>query len=266
MFIIGELINGMYKKVAQAIQDRDSGYIRSLAELQVEAGADALDLNCGPLSRDPLSDMAWLVDVVQKSVKVSLSIDTTKIDVMEECLKRLSGARGIINSSSADEERLNRYFVLAKKYNAFLIALTMDKRGVPQDKDRRLELAAFILDSAQKSSFPAGDIFLDPVLMPINVAQNQLFDILEAIRDFKILTNPAPKVIVGLSNISQGAKERSLINRTFVSMAQGFGLDAAILDPLDEKLMGALITSDLILSKNIYCDDYVAAYKKSKAR
>lgn len=253
----------MYKNVARAIAERDKTFVQSLAQLQVEAGAAALDLSCGPLSRSPLDDMLWLIDVVQDSVQVSLSLDTTKLNIMEEGLKRLR-KNGIINSTSADLERLEAYLPLANKYNASLIALTMDKKGVPQDKDRRLELAAFILDVAQRNGLSPSSIFLDPILMPINVAQNQLFGILEALRDFKLLSDPAPKTVVGLSNISQGAKDRRLINRTFLTMAQGFGLDSAILDPLDEALMESLIAGELILNKTIYCADFVAAYRKSK--
>ncbi len=263
MYVIGELINGMYKKVSAAIAERDSIFIKSLAELQVESGADALDINCGPLSRNQLDDMLWLIDAVQGSVSVPLSLDTTKKDVMEEGLKRLK-VPGILNSTTADNERLDTYFPLAKKYGARVIALTMDKRGVPQDKDRRLELAANILEAAERNSFLTADIFIDPVLLPINVAQNQLFAILEAIRDFRSLSDPAPKTIVGLSNISQGAKQRRIINRTFLVMAQAFGLDSAILDPLDEALMDSLITGETILNRNIYCDDFSLAYKKSK--
>lgn len=262
MFIIGELINGMYKNVARAISERDKTYILSLAQLQVEAGAAALDLNCGPLSRSPLDDMLWLIDVVQAGVEVPLSLDTTKPDIMQQGLGRLKH-KGIINSTSADTERLEIYLPMAKKYSASLIALTMDKKGVPQDKDRRLELAAFILDTAQRNDFSPGDIFLDPILMPINVAQNQLFGILETIRDFKLLSDPAPKTVVGLSNISQGAKHRRVINRAFLTMAQCFGLDGAILDPLDETLMESLIAGELVLNKSIYCADFVTAYKKS---
>jgi 5-methyltetrahydrofolate corrinoid/iron sulfur protein methyltransferase len=263
MFIIGELINGMSKRVARAIVERDTTYIRSLAQVQVECGADALDVNCGPLSRDPLEDMLWLIDCIQQSVCVPLSLDSTKYDVIEAGLKRLRH-RGIINSTSADLERLETYMALAKKCNASLIALTTDKRGVPQDKDRRVELAAFILEVAQKNDFATQELYLDPILMPLNVAQNQLSDILGAIRDFKILTTPAPKTVLGLSNISQGSKDRRIIHRTFLTMAQGCGLDAAILDPLDEALMESLITGEVILNKSIFCDDFMAAYKKNK--
>ncbi len=263
MYVIGELINGMYKKVARAIAERDKTLIQSLAHLQVEAGADALDINYGPLSSDPMKDMFWLVDIIQQAVKVPLCIDTTKADVMEAALKRLN-VPGIINSTSADPERLQVYIAMAKEHQACLIALAMDKKGVPQDKDRRLELAALILDAAQQNGLPSDRIFLDPILLPINVAQNQLFDILETIKDFKFLSSPSPKTIVGLSNISQGAKDRQLINRTFLTMAQGAGLDAAILDPLDETLMESLIAGELVLNRSIYCDNFIAAFKKSK--
>lgn len=263
MYIIGELINGMYPKVAKAITDKDKGYIKTLARQQVEAGADALDINCGPASRDELGDMRWLVESVQEEVSVTLSLDSTKPAAIEGCLKAVR-SKAIINSTSADIERLQIYVPMAKKYNSSLIALTMDKRGVPQDKDRKIELAARILTYVQDNDFPIQELYLDPILLPIKVAQNQLFDLLEVIRDFKALASPAPKTLLGLSNISQGAKKRKIINRTFLVMAQTCGLDAAILDPLDQNLMDSLIAAELVLNKNIYCDSYIEAYKKSK--
>lgn len=265
MYIIGELINGMYQKVAHAISERDTTYIKSLASLQVEAGAEALDVNCGPASRNPVDDMRWLVGTIQSQVSATLCLDSTKPTVIEEGLKAAK-SKTIINSTSADPERLEIYIPMAKKYNSSLIALTMDKKGVPQDKDRRLELAAQILAFAQENSFSISELYLDPIVLPVNVAQKQLFDILEIIKDFKLLSTPSPKTVVGLSNVSQGSKDRSIINTTFLVMAQAYCLDAAILDPLDEPLMNSLITADLILNKNIYCDSYIDAYKKSKVK
>jgi len=99
-------------------------------------------------------------------------------------------------------------------------------------------------------------------VLPVNVAQAQMQDILESIREFKIISEPPPKTIVGLSNVSQGTTVRSLVNRTFLVMALSFGLDAAILDPLDKDLMDAAISAELILNKNIYCDSYLEAYRK----
>jgi len=261
MFVIGELINGMYKNVGKAILEKDKKVIQDIAKQQVEAGANALDVNCGPAARDPVSTMKWLVETIQEVTDAPLALDSTKPNVIEEGL-RLVKSKAIINSTSADKEKLDILLPIAIKYKAFLIGLALDKKGVPQDKDRRLELAAQIISSAQEAGFPIEDLFLDPIVLPVNVAQAQISHIIEAIGEFKILCNPHPKTVVGLSNVSQGASQRSLINRTFVIMAQSAGLDAAILDPLDKELMNSLITAELILNKQIYCDSYLEAYKK----
>ncbi|MFH0941390.1 MAG: dihydropteroate synthase [Candidatus Omnitrophota bacterium] len=263
MYIIGELINGMDQRVADAIKEKNKNFIRSLARKQVDAGADALDVNCGPASRDATGDMRWLVRTIQEEASCVLSLDSTKPEAIEAGLEA-SRQKCIINSTSADIPRLEAYVDMAKKYSASLVALVMDHKGVPQDKDRKLEMAAQILGFAQESGFPLDELYLDPILLPINVAQSQLFGILELIKDFKALTSPPPKTILGLSNVSQGSKKRRLINRTFLVMASAYGLDAAILDPLDDKLMYSLITSELILNKSIYCDDFISAYNKSK--
>ncbi len=261
MFIIGELINGMYKNIGRAIKDKDKAVIQKCALEQVKAGADALDINCGPVSRDPVSDIQWLINAIQEVTDKPLALDSSKPAVIESGLKVLK-ARAIINSTTADPEKLEILVPLAKKYNAKLIGLTISSKGIPQNKDRRLELAAAIVANCSDAGFPIEDLYLDPIVMPVNVAQAQMCEILEAIREFKIISDPAPRSIVGLSNVSQGTCVRSLINRTFLTMAAAFGLDAAILDPLDQELMDAAITSDLIMNKNIYCDSYLDAYRK----
>lgn len=261
MYIIGELINGMYKQIGKAITDKDKKIIQEVAKKQVQVGASALDVNCGPLSKDPVSDMQWLIETIQEAVDISLSLDSTKPNVIEAGLK-LVKRKAVINSTSADKEKLDILLPMAKKYKTFLIGLSLDKKGVPQDKDRRIELAATIAASAQEANFPVQDLFLDPVVLPVNVAQAQGVNVIESIREFKLLTTPAPRIIVGLSNVSQGACKRSLINRIFLVMAVGAGLDAAILDPLDKELMDSLITSELILNKQIYCDSFLDAYRK----
>ncbi|MFZ5800235.1 MAG: dihydropteroate synthase [Candidatus Omnitrophota bacterium] len=261
MFIVGELLNGMYKEVGRAIQAKDKATIQQLALEQVKSGADALDLNCGPISKDQVSDMRWLVETVQEVVQISLCLDSTKPQAIEAALK-LCAKKAVINSASADKEKLGILLPMALKYKARLIGLTLDKKGVPQDKERRVELAALIAAACQDAGFPLEDLFLDPIVLPVNVAQPQAKNVLDAIREFKLLAEPAPKTIVGLSNVSQGTCSRSLINRTFLTMATAAGLDAAILDPLDRELMDSLITAELVLNKQIYCDAYLEAYRK----
>ncbi|OGX24532.1 MAG: methyltetrahydrofolate--corrinoid methyltransferase [Omnitrophica WOR_2 bacterium RIFCSPHIGHO2_02_FULL_45_21] len=261
MFIIGELINGMYKDIAKSIQDKDKTVIQKKALEEIKAGADALDVNCGPASKDPLNDIQWLVRTIQEVTDSPLAIDSSRPQVIEAGLKA-SENRAIINSTTADEEKLEILVPLAIKYNAKLIGLTISKKGIPQNKDQRLELAATIVAFAQGKGLPIEDLYLDPIVMPVNVAQAQMKDILESLREFKIISQPSPKTVVGLSNVSQGTCQRGLVNRTFLIMAVACGLDAAILDPLDKELVDSAITSDLILNKQIYCDSFLDAYRK----
>lgn len=261
MIVIGELINGMYKDVGKAIANREADIIQHLAIDQVKAGAVVLDVNTGPYSRNPEDDMKWLVETVQKAADVSLSLDSTKPGVIEEGLKLVS-KRAIINSTNADEEKMSTIFALAKKYNTQVIGLAMDKSGVPDNKDKRLELAATIVAKAMEFEIAMDDLFLDPIVLPVNVAQAQGREVLESIREFRLLCNPSPNTVIGLSNASQGTRFRPLINRTFLTMAIANGLTSAILDPLDKELMDAMITAELMLNKTIYCDSFLEAYRR----
>ena len=261
MFIIGERINGMFKKVAQAVKDGDKRFIQDLAKKQVEAGASALDVNVGPSVSDPKSAMDWLVKTIAEVTDVPLAIDTTKISVLEVGLKACKN-KSIINSTSGSDEKLNAILPLAKKYNASVIGLTMDESGVPQDAAARTELAAKILSKALEYEINMEDLYIDAVILPVNVAQPHAEAVLETIRQCKILSDPPPKTILGLSNVSQGSLGRSLINRTYLVMAVASGLDAAIMDSLDKELMDSMITAELLLNKQIYCDSYLDAYRK----
>lgn len=261
MFIIGELINGMYQNIGKAIKEKNKAAIQKCALDQIKAGADALDVNCGPASKEPASDIKWLVEAIEEVTDKPLCIDSSKPQVIEAGLKAAKN-KVIINSTTADQEKLDILVPLAKQYNAKLIGLAISSKGIPQNKDQRLELAAQIVSACIDQGFGVEDLYLDPIVMPVNVAQAQQKDILESIREFKIISEPSPKTIVGLSNVSQGTQSRNLVNRTFLVMALTLGLDAAILDPLDKDLIEASITAELILNKYIYCDSFLEAYRR----
>ena len=261
MLIIGELINGMYKQIGTAIQAKDASVIRERARSQVEAGALALDVNCGPASIDPVADIQWLVWVIQEVTDIPLSIDSSKPQVIEAGLKLLKKP-GILNSTTADAEKLAILIPLAQKYDASLIGIAIDEQGIPNNKEQRIELAARIVSTCMDRGFPVQKIYLDPIVLPLNMAQAQMRDILESIHDFKLLSDPAPGTIIGLSNVSQGSHDRKLINRTFLTMALAQGLDAAILDPTDTELVNETITAEVVLNKHIYCDSFLQAYRR----
>ncbi|MFA6358450.1 MAG: dihydropteroate synthase [Candidatus Omnitrophota bacterium] len=261
MFIIGELINGMYLDMASAITSHDKKAIQKCALEQIAGGADALDISCGPSSNNPLIDMPWLVETIQEVTNKPLCLDSSKYQVIQAGLN-VSKNETMINSTTADLEKLEVLVPLAKQYKSKLIGITINKNGIPRDKDQRVELAATIIEYCQKNDFPIEDLYLDPIVLPVNVAQGQMLEILESIREFKILSEPSPKTIIGLSNVSQGSQNHSLINRAFLTMAVAYGLNSAILNPKDNELMDTLITTELILNKNIYCDSYLEAYRR----
>ena len=265
MFVIGERINGMFKNVAEAIKKKDKAVIQDLAKKQIAAGANALDVNVGPSSDNPKETMEWLVRSISEVTDITLAIDTTKQDVMEAGLDACK-AKSIVNSVNANDDKLKNLLPLAKKYNSSIIGLTMDKSGIPKDSEGRLELAMKIVASCMEHGIDISDLYIDAVILPVNVAQVHVKEVLKAIRESKMLADPAPKTILGLSNVSQGSlsKYKSLINRTFVSMAISAGLDAAIMDAEDNDLMEAAITAELLMEKQLYADSYIGAYKKSR--
>jgi 5-methyltetrahydrofolate corrinoid/iron sulfur protein methyltransferase len=261
MLVIGELINGMYKNVAKAIAQKDKKAIQDIAKRQAAAGADMLDVNAGPTAANEAEAIRWLTEAVQEATDLPLCFDSTKPHAIEAGLK-IAKKKAMINSTTADDGKLAVLLPMGKRYNAKIIGLAMDKSGVPRDRHKKSELALKIISGCMEQGIPPEDVYIDPIVLPVNVAQAQAGEVFEAIREFKMISNPAPNTLIGLSNISQGAKERGLINRTFLVMAMAAGLSAAILDPLDKELMDAMATAELILNKNIYCDSYLEAHRK----
>lgn len=263
MRVIGELINGMYLNVSRAVNKEDEKVIQKLALEQIKAGADSLDVNCGPCAKDPVKVMRWLIDVIRKVTAAKLVIDTTNFAAMEAALEKAPDS--IINSTTADLEKMEKIFALARRYNSGVIALTMDKKGIPRNKDERLELAVRIITYCHEIQFDISRLYLDPVILPVNVAQPQAKEVIEAVREFKILSTPPPNTIAGLSNISQRALKRPLINQTYLVMLIEAGLDAAILNPFEEGAMNALRAAELLMNKRIYCDSFLEAYGKKES-
>ena len=235
MLIIGENIHIIAPRVKEAIESFDAGPIQDLAVRQVEAGAGVLDLNIGPQKKRGVEVMPWIVETVQAVVDVPLSLDTTNVAAMEAGLQ-VCKQRAVLNSTSADPARLDSVMGLAARYGARVIALTMGVDGIPTTADGRAGIAMeTLLPTADTLGIEAADVFLDPLVLTVTCNQDVARETVDAIRIFKQLSDPPPTTVVGLSNISNGCPDecRSLINRTYLVMLLGAGLDAAIADPLD---------------------------------
>ena len=238
MYIIGENIHIMADKVKAGIKERDAGFFQKLAVAQVEAGAQALDINLGPRKKDWEEIFPWMVKTVEAVVPTFPSVlDSTNLLGIEAGLKVITKAQPIINSTSAEEERLEAVPLIAKKYNAKLVALTMAKSGIPVSADERVGIAIEkLIPRALEIDFPVDDLIIDPLVLTVSGCQEYGPELIEAVRTLQVVWDPPPAISVGLSNVSNAVPDenRSLINRVYCAMLMGVGLQMIIADPFDE--------------------------------
>jgi len=240
MYKIGENIHIISPKVKQALEDRDGSFFVKLTQNQKEAGADAIDLNIGPRKKDGPEVVDWLLDCMQEAVPgMTISFDTTNLAAIETGLKRV-GSNAIVNSTSAEEERLNNVPPLAAKYEAKLIALCLEKSGIPVSADARIAIAMEkLIPRAIEVGLPMENLLVDPLILTVSGMQEYIPEAIETVRMLKMVMDPPPMTVVGLSNVVNQVpyEMRPLINRVYMVMLMAAGLDAAILDPLDTQLM-----------------------------
>jgi len=243
MYKIGENIHIISPRVKEGITNRDGAFFVDLARRQKAAGADALDLNVGPRKKDGPEVMGWLVDVMQEAVPgMTLSFDTTNLAAIETGLKK-AGSNAIINSTSAEEERLANVPPLAAQYGSKLIALCMEKSGIPVSADARVAIAMEkLIPRAEEVGLPMQNLLIDPLILTVSGCQEYVPQAIETVRMVKMVMDPPPMTVVGLSNVSNQvpADMRPLLNRVYMVMLMAVGLDAAIVDPLDKDLMEAI--------------------------
>ena len=240
MYIIGENIHIISPKVKDAIANRDGAFFVDLARKQVQNGAKALDLNVGPQKKAGTEVVPWLVEVVQEAVGTdfTLSLDTTNLEAIKAGLKKIPRGKGIINSTSAEAERLEAVPLVAVEYGMKLIGLTMAKEGIPVSAEARVSLALEkLVPRMEEVGLQLERLIIDPLVLTVKGCQEYVPQCVEAVRILKqsglpVLTN------AGLSNVSNQVPPelRPLINRTYMVMLMAVGLDMAIADPLDKEL------------------------------
>jgi len=239
MYIIGENIHIISEKVKEALTLKDARFFQELAVKQVEAGAQALDLNLGPRKKDGEIVFPWMVETVEAVVDVPLSFDSTNLVGIEAGLKKITKAQPIINSTSAEPERLEKVPLLAKQYNTKLIALTMGSSGIPIAADERVNIAVeSLIPRMMEIDFPMENLIIDPLVLTVSGCQQYCPHLIEAVRTLQYAWDPPPAISVGLSNVSNAVppQNRALINRTYCAMLMGVGLQMMIGNPLDENL------------------------------
>lgn len=262
MIIVGERINGTGRQVRAAVIARDASFIASLAQRQAEAGAHYLDVNAGtPPEREP-EDMAWLVTTVQGATGKPCCLDSPNALALRAGLEVHQG-QALVNSASAESGRMAPVLALAAEHHARLVALTLDDSGLPTTAEQRITIATRLGEAAGGAGIPPSDLFIDPLARSIATENDQGAAFLNAVAGITV-SLPGVHVICGLSNISFQMPRRPLLNRTFLAMAMARGLDAAILDPLDQATMASVCAAETLLGRDEMCLNYIQAFRAGR--
>lgn len=260
MFVVGERINTSRTSIKEAVESKNEDFILAEARNQIEAGATMVDVNCGTSMGKELEDMLWLIETIQKEGDTPLCIDSPNIEVLKEALKVHKG-KALINSITAEKSRYEKVLPICKGNDCLIVALTLDERGMPKTAQERFEIATIIMEICQNYGISKDRLYFDPLIRPISAEPDQAREVLLAI---KLIKEINLKTIAGVSNISFGLPNRRLINRTFLSMAYAYGLDACIVDPLDKSLMSSFLTSRALLGQDQYSMGYISAYREKR--
>ncbi|MBA3028235.1 MAG: methyltetrahydrofolate--corrinoid methyltransferase [Desulfobacteraceae bacterium] len=259
MLIIGEKINGTLKKTASAITGRDCDFIRDLALRQVRAGAAYLDVNAGTGGGKEAEDLVWLVNTVQDAVDVPLCLDSADPAVIGVAMAHVKHTP-MINSISGEQARLDGILPLAKDKGSPVIALLLDDAGIPVDVEKRLTIAMRIIHQTRKAGLPDSHVYVDPLALAVSTRQDGALIALETIRALK-RECPEIKFCMGLSNVSFGLPARTLVNQAFIAQAILAGLDAAIMNPMEQGLVNMIYATELVLGRDRFCRHYTQAFR-----
>jgi 5-methyltetrahydrofolate corrinoid/iron sulfur protein methyltransferase len=239
MYIIAENIHIIAPPVRAAIEARDSAFFQKLIRQMVEGGASAIDLNIGPSKKLGHEILPWLVQVAEEVTDLPLCLDTTNLAAIEAGCQVVKKAQPIINSTDCKAERLEKVPPIAKKYGAKLIGLTMAEGMIPVSADERVTLALEkLIPRMVELDFPVNELIIDPLVLTVSGCQEYCPEFIEAVRTLKYAWDPAPLTNGGLSNVSNAVlpELRPLINRVYMVMLMGAGIDMVIADPLDKGL------------------------------
>lgn len=271
MLIIGERINSSRKSIKEAIARKNGPFLIEEARRQLSNGASFIDVNCAASMQKEAEDLIWLIAQIQQALDCKISIDSPSTQAIKAALKIHKGSP-FINSITAEKQRLELMLPLVKENNGYVVALTMDEKGIPQDAEEKLRLADKIIEAATNVGIPKQNVYVDPLVKPIGIEPEQAYSFLGTVRRLK---DKGIKTIGGLSNVSFGLPRRNLLNAAFLKLAIECGIDAAILDPTDNLIKRVLdgkelprgpfiLAKDALLGRDSAGLDYINAFRKGR--
>jgi len=260
LVIIGERINPTgRKRLAEALEEENLDIVRSEALDQVDKGAHILDVNVGVSGIDEPGMLKKAVLAVQEVTDVPLCIDSALPEALAAGLAVCKG-KPLVNSVNGEMHKLEQVLPLVKEYDAAVIGLTMDDRGIPKTAEERLHIARRIVESAEKIGIPREDVIIDPLAMAIS-ADDQAG--LETLRALQLIRDElGVNQTLGLSNISFGLPERASINALFLAMAVQSGLTCPIVDPTVWEMRRSVLLADMLLGRDPFCMTYLTTARR----
>lgn len=253
--LIGERINPTGKKrFKQALLENDIGYILQEAVNQQAKGVHVLDVNVGLPGIDEAQMLTNSVCELQCVTDLPLQIDSSDPVAMESALRRYNG-KAMINSVNGKKESMNAIFPLVKKYGGFVVALTLDEKGIPDTVDGRMKIASRILSAAAEYGIKKKDIIFDPLAMTVSADKMSAVITLETVK--RITEQLGCNTSLGVSNVSFGLPSRELVNAAFFTTAMGNGLSAAIMNPYSARMMEAYYSFNVVKGLDDNCTDFI---------
>ena len=263
MRIVGERINTSRHAVNEAVNSRNAAAIQREVRLQIDGGADLIDVNAGSRRDSEADDLLWLMEVIQGDFpEVRLCIDSADPNVMNRVLDKV-GLPPMLNSTTGERSRLETMTPVIQKRPCDIVALCMDDQGIPKSAGQTVENALRLVSYLEGLGVNRENIYLDPVIQAVSANSHAGIMALEAIDGIRRELDGV-HIISGLSNISFGLPRRPLVNRAFLILALKAGLDAAILDPSDRGLMSALKAAQVLLDQDPWCQAYTRAFREGR--
>ena len=246
--VIGERLNPTgKKKLKKALLEEDYDYVIAQAISQAEAGAEILDVNVGVPGIDEAAVMPKLIKKLQAATDLPLQIDSSNPEAIEAALRVYDG-KAIVNSVNGDREVLDRVLPVVKKYGAAVIGLTLDSGGIPDTCQKRFEIAERILAAAREYGIPDEDVIIDSLTLTASAQQKEVDETLKTVR--RVTEELKLATALGVSNVSFGLPLRSVVNRTFLTMAMENGLTLPIINPNDEDMMASIYAFNVLKNRD----------------
>ncbi len=263
MIIVGERINSTRKPIQEALQAGNEAALLSEAQGQWAAGAHYLDVNTATMLDTEAEWMTRLVTGIQAAIpQALLAIDSPNATALDAGLRAHRG-RALLNSITGERERIEAVLPLVREFRPRVIALTMDDDGLQREAEKRFAIGARLIERLTREGVAPDDIFVDPLIFPVS-AEEDAGLIALAIMDRLKAAYPGVHTICGLSNVSHGLPVRKQINRVYMLMAMSRGLDAVIVDPLDQRMMVNILTARMLLGRDPGCKGYLTAYRQGR--